>query len=91
MVSTKSYRIVFTPEAKKYLLKMDAKDAQAIEKKLILLSSGSLNLDIKKLVAFKKPTYRLRVGDYRVVYEIFHQEIIIKIIRIAHRREVYDF
>lgn len=33
--------------------------------------------------------YRLRVGDYRIVYEINKGELIVLIVRVAHRREVY--
>lgn len=32
---------------------------------------------------------RIRVGDYRVVYELLDDELVILVIRIAHRREVY--
>jgi mRNA interferase RelE/StbE len=36
-----------------------------------------------------EPGYRVRVGDYRIVYDILHQEVTILVIRIGHRREVY--
>jgi mRNA interferase RelE/StbE len=32
---------------------------------------------------------RLRVGNYRVVYEIIDQEVLILVVRVAHRRQVY--
>jgi len=32
---------------------------------------------------------RIRVGDYRVVYELRQQELIVLVVRVAHRREVY--
>ena len=85
----KGYKIVLAPNAKKILLKINSNDAHAIGKKLKDLISGAQNLDIKKLISTKYPTYRLRVGCYRVLYEIHKQEIIIKVIRIAHRKEIY--
>jgi mRNA interferase RelE/StbE len=34
-------------------------------------------------------TYRIRVGDYRILYEIRDQELVVYVIETAHRREVY--
>ena len=42
----------------------------------------------KKLTG-RDAAYRLRVGDYRIVYTVNDREIIVEIIRIGHRREVY--
>lgn len=85
------YRIVYSALAWKMLRKMDANSVKAIEKKLAALVAGAQNLNIKKLVAKKYPTYRLRVGCYRVVYVVHEQEIIVEVIRIAHRKDVYLF
>ncbi|HIJ73059.1 MAG TPA: type II toxin-antitoxin system RelE/ParE family toxin [Candidatus Hydrogenedentes bacterium] len=35
-------------------------------------------------------TYRLRVGDYRVIYEVLDKRLIIQIVRVRHRRDVYQ-
>jgi mRNA interferase RelE/StbE len=37
----------------------------------------------------RKGAYRLRIGDYRLLYEIHATEIIVYVIGVAHRREVY--
>ena len=42
----------------------------------------------KKLVG-RDAAYRLRVGDYRIVYTVNDSEIVVEIIKIGHRREVY--
>lgn len=42
-----------------------------------------------KKLAGREAAYRLRVGDYRIVYTVNDREIIVEIIRIGHRREVY--
>jgi len=34
--------------------------------------------------------YRIRVGDYRIIYEVYDTALIVIVIRIAHRREVYE-
>lgn len=33
--------------------------------------------------------YRVRVGDYRIVYEVFDQLLVVQVVRVGHRREVY--
>jgi mRNA interferase RelE/StbE len=43
---------------------------------------------VRKLVGHER-LYRIRVGQYRVVYEIDDQEQLIRITRVRHRREVY--
>jgi mRNA interferase RelE/StbE len=42
-----------------------------------------------KLKAFGVPTWRLRVGDYRIVYKIEEQEVLVIIVNVAPRGEVY--
>ena len=43
---------------------------------------------MKKLAA-KENLYRYRVGDYRIIYEIRDKILVVLIVRIGHRREVY--
>ena len=43
----------------------------------------------KKLVGDLSPYYRYRVGDYRVIYEIYEQDLYITVIKIKHRKNVY--
>ncbi len=85
------YNIVLTSPAKKALLKIETHDAYKIKTKLKALVSGSQSIDVKKLTDYKQPTYRLRVGNYRVLYEVYKQTIVIKVIRISHRKNVYKF
>jgi mRNA interferase RelE/StbE len=60
-------------------------EAKKVLNRIISLETG-LTGDIKKLTAFT-PEYRLRIGDYRVLFEIEGDEIIVY--RIKHRKDIY--
>ena len=73
------------------------KDLKAIRKDQIpdiLAAAASLAenphpANHKKLVGAER-TYRIRVGDYRIVYEIFGNVLLIEVIRVGHRKDVYQ-
>ncbi|MBI4845082.1 MAG: type II toxin-antitoxin system RelE/ParE family toxin [Candidatus Omnitrophica bacterium] len=79
------YTIEFKPRAVKDCRRIDKKLARIIFFKIESLSNN-LQGDVKKLADFT-PEYRLRVGDYRVLFEIEEDKIIIY--RIRHRKEAY--
>jgi mRNA interferase RelE/StbE len=79
------YVVELKPRAEKDLRGLQRKDQQRIIEKLRFAASD-LGGDIKRLVQFQ-PTYRLRVGDYRVLFEIESSKIVVY--RILHRREAY--
>ena len=80
------YQLEFKPKAVKDLQTIPRKMQQRVLDKIELLQEN-LQGDIKKLTNFT-PEYRLRVGDYRVLFEIGQQTIIIY--RIRHRKESYS-
>jgi mRNA interferase RelE/StbE len=45
------------------------------------------NADVKKLAGYED-RYRLRVGDYRVIYEILDKQLVILVVGVGHRREI---
>jgi mRNA interferase RelE/StbE len=80
------YGIVFSDSAVKQLRKLD-KDVQqriisALERIRIKPESY-----VKKLVG--EPGFRLRVGDYRVIIDIDHGDLLILVIKIGHRKDIY--
>jgi len=83
-----SYRVELTRSAEKDLRKIDRSRVATIVKELESLVSEPRPSGVKKLVGAEK-TYRIRIGDYRVVYEIRDDVMIVLVIRIAHRRDVY--
>ena len=84
-MNIKKYNVIIKPIAEKDLKSIDKKNAIKILNKIIGLENG-LNGDIKKLTDFT-PEYRLRFGDYRILFEI-HKDTLI-IYRVVHRKESY--
>ncbi|MCH7557887.1 MAG: type II toxin-antitoxin system RelE/ParE family toxin [Planctomycetes bacterium] len=79
------YKIKFKPRAIKDCKAIDKKVLKLIFSKIELLSNN-LQGDVKKLTNFT-PEYRLRVGDYRVLFETEKDQI--NVYRIMHRKKVY--
>ena len=77
--------IEFSPHAVRDLESMSPDVARRIMKKTMTLQKG-LTGDIKRLTNFR-PAYRLRVGDYRVLFDVDGDTIIVY--RVRHRREAY--
>lgn len=80
------YRVEFRPAALKDMQSLSRDVAQRVVEKLDLLKND-LSGDVKRLKNFV-PRFRMRVGDWRVLFEV--QGDIIHIWRVCHRRDVYD-
>ena len=86
----KGYSIKYDTPVFKDIKKLDKKTLQKIEKKLDDLVKGTQGLDIKKLSGYEKPTYRLRVNTYRIIYEVYEEKILVIVISISHRKNAYE-
>ena len=83
------YRILFTKSADKTLRKLPREIAQRIRQRLddIATNPYAKHLDVTKLQ--NRPGFRLRVGDWRVIYEIEGDELIILVLRTGTGGEEY--
>lgn len=82
------WKLEFSREAAKAFLRMPRDQALRIRRKLDDLARDPMNIaNVKKLT--EHPGYRLRVGDWRIVYLLDHGRVVIQVIRIAQRGEVY--
>ena len=86
-----SYQFVFEPEAIADLDEMDATTRQRIFYKINWLALNFEQAVPQGLSANLAGFYKLRVGDYRVIYTVNQPEQLISIVRAGHRREVYNF
>lgn len=83
----KRYAIVFAPKAKKQIEHLPSEVKTRIANALNVLADNpylgkALKVDLKGL-------YSYRVGDYRIIYDILKHKLIIEVIKVMHRREVY--
>jgi len=81
-----AYKISVTDTAKKQLKKLDRQTAIRIDKKLHEISHDPF-LYVTKLVGLE--FYKLRVGNYRVLMTIEQNNLIIMVVELSHRRNVY--
>ncbi len=90
-MSSKAYEIVFKKSAAKELQALPQKIQQKILDAVQLLSLNPYTelLQIKKMKGADS-LYRVRIQDYRVIYLIENQIIKVTIIKIGHRKEVYE-
>lgn len=80
------YKLLLHPKADKFLEKSDGNLRRRIKKKLETLGSRPEAGKKLKHSEFR----RLRIGDYRAIYEIKHEEEKVIVLFIGHRRDVYD-
>jgi mRNA interferase RelE/StbE len=83
------YEILFTRSADKALRKLPREISQRIRQRLDVLAIDpyAVHLDVTKLQ--NRPGYRLRVGDWRVIYEIENDVLTILVLRVGRCGEVY--
>lgn len=82
------YRIEFLADAKKDLTALPMKIQKQVSKKIDALTINPRPSQCIKLTT-PGDFYRIRSGDYRIVYTIKDEVLIVLVVRVAHRREVY--
>lgn len=85
-----SYFVEYEPEALADLEKLTQAARERIINKINWLTENFDQITPQALTADLSGFFKLRVGDYRVIYEFNREEKIIFIDRVSHRREVYN-
>jgi mRNA interferase RelE/StbE len=83
------WQIRFKEDVSRDLEKLDKEIARRIVRKISWLAENIDNIQPKGLRADFSRLFKLREGDYRIIYEILKKEQIILIYFIGHRRDVY--
>ena len=85
-----SYSVEYEPEALADLERLTQAVRERVIHKITWLAETFDQITPQTLTADLSGFFKLRVGDYRVIYEFSRDDKVISIDRIRHRREVYD-
>lgn len=83
-----TYTVLFKPSAKKDFDRLPLNVRARIASKINGLAHNPFPPGVTKL-AGEESTYRIRIGEYRVVYDVIKEKVVVLVLRIGHRREVY--
>ena len=83
-----SYRVEWKNSAYKELQKLPRPMIKKVIEAVADLSANPRPSGVKKLVG-SEYSYRIRVGDYRVIYEIIENKLVILVVRVRHRKDAY--
>ncbi len=81
------YTLQVQPRAVKAIAKLQTKDQKKIHAALLLLSENPFPPASAKLT--NREGYRVRVGNFRILYTVDGKKLIIQIVEVGHRREIY--
>lgn len=85
-----TFEVEFTNAAQKSLEKLDAEQQRRIAGAIELLRINPRPPAAIMLRGGLKGLWRVRVGDHRIVYTIKDEQLIVLVLRIGHRRDVYE-
>ena len=82
------YQVLITRSAEKQLKKLPNEVQRKIAAVIVSLAIEPRPYGAKKLAGTTN-SYRTRVGDYRVIYDVYEREIVVSVLKIGHRRDIY--
>jgi mRNA interferase RelE/StbE len=83
------YVIELTSKAEKDLKRLTKQVRTRVINKIYELKINRYPQQYKRLIGNNMARFRLRIGDYRVIYDVFDKNKTVLIYRIGHRREIY--
>lgn len=83
-----AYRIEVRPAAVRALRKLDPQVRRRVQGTIALLAADPRPPGARALQG--RPGLRVRVGDYRIIYTVQDDVLLVVVVRLGHRRDVYD-
>ncbi len=84
-----SFQIQITSKAKKDFKRLDPQVKKRISSAILLLETNRYPQQFKPLMGKDLAQYRLRIGDHRVLYDVYEDDGVVLILRIGHRKDIY--
>ena len=82
-----NYRVVIKKSAAKEIESIPKKDRIRIIEKIRSLAADPHSHGSKKLSGQEK--YRIRQGNYRILYQVINEVLVVSVVRVKHRRDIY--
>ena len=82
-----SYQLLIMRRAQKQLAQLPPRDYERIRDALAALAQDARPPGCRKLVG--RDGWRVRVGDYRVIYEVNDKQRVVTVLQVGHRRDIY--
>jgi len=82
------YKVLIVKSAIKEISKLPVKEAVRITEKILTLKDDPRPIGSLKLKG-RKGEYRIRMGDYRILYTIQDELLVVNVIKVANRKDVY--
>jgi mRNA interferase RelE/StbE len=83
------YEVAFTPRADRLFAKLPQDVQRRVIRALEELSVNPLPKGVKKLAGLEETLWRIRVGNYRIVYSIRKKQLLILVVAVGHRSNIY--
>ena len=84
-----AYAIEITSTARRQLRKLDQEARRRVGRRIDALGENPRPDGVVKLTGVSPPLYRVREGDYRIIYAIDDDNLIVLVVRVAHRGDAY--
>jgi mRNA interferase RelE/StbE len=84
-----AYRIEFSPAAERQFKKLSREIQLRLTPRMNGLMENPFPRGVKKL-SEEENLYRLQVGDYRIIYQVQQKALIVLVVKLGHRKEVYQ-
>ncbi|MDR0416954.1 MAG: type II toxin-antitoxin system RelE/ParE family toxin [Propionibacteriaceae bacterium] len=84
-----TYQVDFTAAAARQVKKLPRPARDRVLDAVARLAHDPRPHTSKKLVG-EQTAWRIRIGDYRVIYDVFDERLTVTVVRAAHRRDAYD-
>jgi len=83
------FTVEYSNQALKFFKRIDKVSAERLLKKIEELRINPFPQGVKTVEGYREKVYRVRVGDYRILYEVDQPKNFIGVVKIDHRGQVY--
>jgi mRNA interferase RelE/StbE len=84
------WRLFLSPRAERELKKLAGPIRKRIDRAFLFLHINPYVSGVKKISDPRLAEFRIRIGDYRILYDVHENDRVIYVLRIGHRKDVYQ-